>query len=107
MLRIAFVSLHTSPADMPGSGDAGGMNVVERSQAAALARLGHQVELITRRSSPDLPDVLELESGVTLRHLTAGPTTKLAKSAIDQHIGEFSAGLRGLGPYDVVHSHHW
>ncbi len=106
-LRLAFVSMHTSPADLPGAGDAGGMNVVERAQAEALAARGHTVEMITRRSNPDVPEVIELAPGVTLRHLTAGPTEPLAKSRIDAYIPEFEAGLATLGPYDLVHSHHW
>lgn len=106
-LRICFVSMHTSPATMPGTGDAGGMNVVERSQAEALAGLGHSVELVTRRSGPDDPDAVQLLPGVTLRHLDAGPATTLAKSVIDDHIEEFAAGLARLEPSDVVHSHHW
>ncbi|MFT3971065.1 MAG: glycosyltransferase [Micropruina sp.] len=107
-LHIAFVSMHTSPADLPGSGDAGGMNVVERHQALALARLGHRVDLITRRSDPAQPDLVELSDGVRLVHLPAGPPERLAKSLIDAHIDEFSAGLAGLDlRYDVLHSHHW
>src|SRR5450759_3736798 len=72
-LRIAMVSMHTSPLDAPGSGDAGGMNVVERHTAEALAALGHQVDLITRRSDPRQPDVVDLGGGVRVRHLDAGP----------------------------------
>lgn len=106
-LRLAFVSLHTSPATQPGSGDAGGLNVVERATADALADLGHSVELITRRADPDEPDAVELRPGVVLRHLTAGPERPLPKSGIDAFIPEFSAGLGKLGPYDLVHSHHW
>ncbi len=111
-LHIAFVSMHTSPADLPGSRDAGGMNVVERAQADALARSGHRVDLITRRSSPEAPDAVELAPGVVLRHLDAGPPEHLAKSAIDQYIPQFADGLSKLGagsgaPYDVIHSHHW
>jgi D-inositol-3-phosphate glycosyltransferase len=106
-LRLAFVSLHTSPADLPGAGDAGGMNVVERAQAEALAARGHTVEMITRRSNPDAPEVMTLAPGVTLRHLAAGPPRPLAKSLIDAHIPEFAAGLAGLGPFDLIHSHHW
>ncbi|MFT4216994.1 MAG: glycosyltransferase [Micropruina sp.] len=107
-LHIAFVSMHTSPADLPGSGDAGGMNVVEYHQAFALARLGHGVDLITRRSDPAQPDVVELSDAVRLIHLPAGPPERLAKSLIDAHIGEFAAGLTGLSAgYDVLHSHHW
>ena len=106
-LRIAFVSMHTSPADLPGSGDAGGMNVVEYHQAFALARLGHRVDLITRRSDPAQPDVVDLSDAVRLLHLPGGPPAKLAKSLIDAHIEEFSAALARLAPYDIVHSHHW
>ena len=106
-LRIGFVSMHTSPADLPGSGDAGGMNVVEYHQAFALAELGHRVDLITRRSDPGQADVVELSDRVRLLHLPAGPATKLAKSLIDAHIDEFSTHLGLLQPYDVLHSHHW
>lgn len=119
-LRISFVSFHTSPVDRPGSGDVGGMNVMELHQAGALADLGHQVDLITRRASPAAPDALPIRPGVTLRHVTAGPRTPLPKSAQDAHIEEFRANFDTLGnqlsqvlsgggapPYDVVHSHHW
>jgi len=107
MARLAFVSLHTSPIALPGSGDAGGMNVVELAQARALASLGHEVDLITRRADPDAPDAVELAPRVTLRHLNAGPQAPLPKSEIDAHIGQFRDGLAALGPYDLIHSHHW
>ncbi|MFT3860339.1 glycosyltransferase [Micropruina sp.] len=106
-LRIAFVSMHTSPADLPGSGDAGGMNVVEYHQAFALAELGHSVDLITRRSDPGQPDVVQLSNAVRLLHVPGGPPAKLAKSLIDAHIEQFSAGLATLRPYHVLHAHHW
>lgn len=106
-LRLLFVSMHTSPAEAPGAGDAGGMNVVELHQAQALAALGHRVELVTRRSDPSQPDIVTLAPGVSLRHVNAGPQTPLAKSAIDAHIDEFAAGLAALDPYDLVQSHHW
>lgn len=99
--------MHTSPADLPGSGDAGGMNVVERNEALALAALGHRVDLITRRARPDAPNEVELAPRVRLIHLDAGPQRPLAKSLIDDHIDEFRAGLSALEPYDLVHSHHW
>lgn len=99
--------MHTSPASAPGAGDAGGMNVVEWHQAQALGRLGHRVDLVTRRSAPDQPDVTDLGGGVRLLHITAGAEADLAKSAIDAHIDEFSAGLAKLDRYDLIQSHHW
>lgn len=105
--RIGFVSLHTSPLDSPGSRDAGGMNVVEMQQALALAARGHQVELLTRRDRTDLPDVVEVSPGVTVRLVSAGPPEPLAKSAQEACIPAFSAALQELPGYDIVHSQHW
>src|SRR5690625_7558138 len=59
-LRIAAVSLHTSPLEEPGGADAGGMNVVVLEQSLALARAGHRVDLFTRRSDPAVPAVVEV-----------------------------------------------
>ncbi|MDR1387156.1 MAG: glycosyltransferase [Propionibacteriaceae bacterium] len=106
-LRVAMVSMHTSPVDSIGSGDAGGMNVVELHLAQSLAALGHRVDIITRRCDPAQPDRQALGPGVDLIHLDAGPLRPLAKSAIDAHIPQFSAGLGQLQPYDLIHSHHW
>jgi D-inositol-3-phosphate glycosyltransferase len=106
-LRIALVSLHTSPGDEPGSGEVGGMNVVVRHQAEALADLGHRVEIITRRSSPSQPDSVEMVEGVCLRFLSAGPAAPVPKGEHDAFIDAFRDELAALGPYDVFHSHHW
>jgi len=83
------------------------MNVVELHQGLELAALGHTVELITRRSDPDLPEVTEIAPGLTLRQVTAGPAEIVAKSQQEALIGEFSAGLARLEPYEIVHSQHW
>jgi D-inositol-3-phosphate glycosyltransferase len=106
-LRIALVSLHTSPGAEPGSGDVGGMNVVVRNQAEALGAAGHRVEILTRRSSPDGPDTVELAPGVTLRVLTAGPTEPVTKGRHEEFVDEFRERLAEQGPWDVIHSHHW
>lgn len=106
-LRIALVCLHTSPNSDPGSGDAGGMNVVVKHQAEALAKLGHSVEILTRRSSPELSDPTQMAPGVVLRFLEAGPVEPISKGDHEDYIAEFGAQLAALGPYDVYHSHHW
>lgn len=99
--------MHTSPVEVPGAGDAGGMNVVERHQAYALAALGHRVEMVTRRADPESPDVIDVAPGITLRYLPAGPPSALPKSQIDDHLDEFRQHLAELDAPDVVHSHHW
>lgn len=109
-LRIVVVVLHTSPLDEPGTKDAGGMNVVVRAQAAELARLGHEVRLVTRRSAPDLPAVVELAPGLTVHHLDAGPARLLAKGEHEALIAPFSTALAehlADHPADLVHAEHW
>lgn len=106
-LRIALVCLHTSPGDEPGSGDAGGMNVVVRHQAEAMASLGHAVDILTRRSSSEMPGDMPLTPGVTLRFLDAGPAESVPKGDHEGFIEEFRMRMSALGPYDIIHSHHW
>ena len=46
--RLAMISLHTSPLDQPGTGDAGGMNVYVIELAKRLAARGVEVDIFTR-----------------------------------------------------------
>jgi D-inositol-3-phosphate glycosyltransferase len=111
--RVAMVSVHTSPLDQPGTGDAGGMNVYVVELARRLAARDVQVDLITRATSSDLPPAVDLEPGVTVRHVTAGPFEGLAKEDLPAQLCAFTSGLMRLeaarppGWYDLVHSHYW
>jgi D-inositol-3-phosphate glycosyltransferase len=111
--RVAMVSVHTSPLDQPGTGDAGGMNVYVVELSRRLAALGVEVEVITRATSSDLPPTVELAPGVTVRHVTAGPFEGLAKEDLPAQLCAFTAGVmrieavREPGWYDLVHSHYW
>ena len=109
-LDIAFVVLHTSPLDEPGTKDAGGMNVVVRAQAEELARLGHHVRLFTRRSAPDQPDEVELAPRLSVIHLDAGPARLLAKGEHEALVPAFGDALEARlaeRPADIVHAEHW
>jgi len=46
--RIATLSVHTSPLEQPGTGDAGGMNVYIVEVSRRLAGMGVAVEVFTR-----------------------------------------------------------
>lgn len=111
--RVAMVSVHTSPLDQPGTGDAGGMNVYVVELSRRLAAFGVQVDVITRATSSDLPPAVELTPGVTVRHVTAGPFEGLAKEDLPAQLCAVTAGLmrieavREPGWYDLVHSHYW
>lgn len=107
-MRIALVSLHTSPGATPGSGDAGGMNVVVAQAAAALAARGHEVLAITR-ATPDLPaGDYPLDSGMHSARLVAlGDGAALRKQDLPAAVPAFAAELLALGPFDGVHAHYW
>src|SRR3954451_24326312 len=111
--RVAMISVHTSPLDQPGTGDAGGMNVYIVELSKRLALLGIEVEIFTRATSSDLPPVVELVPGVTVRHITAGPLEGLSKNDLPAQLCAFTSGvlraeaMREPGYYDVIHSHYW
>ena len=111
--RVAVLSVHTSPLEQPGTGDAGGMNVYIVQTATRMARRGIEVEVLTRATSSELPPVAELAPGVTVRHITAGPFEGLGKQDLPAQLCAFTAGVlraearREPGYYDVVHSHYW
>ncbi|WP_308466729.1 glycosyltransferase [Rathayibacter soli] len=106
-LRIAVVALHTSPTDAPGAGDVGGMNVAVRATVEQMAELGHRVDVLTRRYSPELPIRFELSERITLHFVDAGPPEPRPKGDHELYIEEFAAGMAVLGAVDIVHSHHW
>ena len=61
--RIAFLAVHTSPLALPGSGDAGGMNVYVDSVARTFAGMGIQVDVFTARAD-DLSDFFRIDLGL-------------------------------------------
>jgi D-inositol-3-phosphate glycosyltransferase len=111
--RVAMLSVHTSPLDQPGTGDAGGMNVYIVELSRQLAARGVEVEIFTRATSSDLPPTVPLAPGVLVRHITAGPYEGLRKDDLPAQLCAFTAGLMRVeaahepGHYDAVHSHYW
>jgi len=111
--RIATVSVHTSPLEQPGTGDAGGLNVYVVEVAKRLAERGVEVDIFTRAVSRDQPQVAELAPGVLVRHLAAGPFEDLDKSDLPWQLCQFTFELlrteaaHAPGRYDLVHGHYW
>lgn len=111
--RVAMISLHTSPLDQPGTGDAGGMNVYVIELSKRLAAQGIEVDIFTRATSSALDPVVACGDGVTVRHIHAGPFEGLTKSELPGQLCVFAREVlraeaaQPLGHYDVVHSHYW
>ena len=111
--RLAMISLHTSPLDQPGTGDAGGMNVYVIELARRLAAQGIEVDIFTRATSSALPPVVEAADGVSVRHIHAGPFEGLTKGELPGQLCVFarevlrSEAAQPVGHYDAVHTHYW
>ncbi|HSP36368.1 MAG TPA: D-inositol-3-phosphate glycosyltransferase [Frankiaceae bacterium] len=108
-----MLSVHTSPLDQPGTGDAGGMNVYVMELSRQLAALGIEVEIFTRATRSGLPPLVRIEDGVLVRHVTAGPYEGLGKADLPAQMCAFSAEMLRVeathepGWYDLIHSHYW
>ncbi|HEY5247881.1 MAG TPA: D-inositol-3-phosphate glycosyltransferase [Dermatophilaceae bacterium] len=111
--RVAMLSVHTSPLEQPGTGDAGGLNVYVVEVSKRLAQRGIEVEIFTRMTAGALPLQCEIAPGVHVRNVIAGPFEGLGKGDLPGQLCAFAQGVmhaqaaRPEGWYDLVHSHYW
>ena len=112
-MRIAMLSIHTSPLDQPGTGDAGGMNVYIVETAKRLAQSGIEIDIFTRATTSRLAPTVDLVPGVKVVHITAGPFEGLLKNDLPGQLCAVTAGVlrteasKTEGYYDLIHSHYW
>ena len=109
--RVAFLSMHTSPLDQPGTGEAGGMNVYMNDLAGALASRGVETTVFTRRNDSSPPEMMRAAGGYRVSLIEAGPPRSVPAGALAEWVEDY-AGLvidrmREEGGYDLVHSHYW
>jgi len=116
MRKLAVLSLHTSPLEQPGAGDGGGMNVYVRELSSALARAGVACDVFTRAASRDAPESVEVEPGLVVHHIEAGPRRAVEKSLLHLVVEEFADGVErrleslerhGEPPADALHANYW
>jgi D-inositol-3-phosphate glycosyltransferase len=111
--RVALLSVHTSPLDQPGTGDAGGMNVYVLQTAQELIQRGVDVDVFTRATSSTTPVIQTIHPGLRVHHITAGPFEGLQKADLPGQLCAMTAGVLRTeaahpeGWYDLIHSHYW
>ncbi len=111
MCNIAVLSVHTSPLARPGTRDSGGMNVYIRELSRQLCRRAHTMDIFTRRTDPDTPQVMEIDHRTRVIQIDAGPFDA-DKESLPRYLPEFRCGVirfqESQGrPYDLIHSHYW
>lgn len=110
-MRIALISEHASPLATLGGAEAGGQNTHVAELSVALAGLGHEVRVYTRRDAVDVPETVPLTEGVDVVHVPVGPAEPVARDELLPYMKDFSRHLvrgwrDGWSP-DVVHAHFW
>lgn len=110
--RVAMLSVHTSPFATLGGPSAGGMNVYIRELSRYLAERGVAIDVFTRREEPDSPPILQINEGVRLIQIDAGPPAPVDKDALFCFLPDFATEMAYLTikeelRYDVIHSHYW
>ncbi|MGB9738675.1 glycosyltransferase [Chloroflexus sp.] len=111
-MRIAMLSVHSSPLARLGGKEAGGMNVYVRELARELGQRGIGVDIFTRSQDRTTPTVLPLGRGVRLISLHAGPAAPYDKNLLLTYLPEFVSRVRCFADnedvsYDLIHSHYW
>ncbi len=109
-MRIAMISEHASPLTTRDTTGAQQRHVAELS--AALAELGHEVRVYTRRDDPHLPAMVKMSEGVCVVHVPAGPALALSPDQLLSHMGDFAQWLRTEWRDtdwlpEVAHAHFW
>jgi D-inositol-3-phosphate glycosyltransferase len=112
IVRIAMLSVHSSPLARLGGKEAGGMNVYVRELARELGARGVPVDIFTRRQDRQSPTIQPLSCGVRVIQLHAGPAAPYDKNHVLTYLPEFVNRIRCFAEgedltYDMLHSHYW
>ncbi len=109
---IALISEHGDPAAEIGKDAAGGQNVYVRQVGEALAKLGWQVDMFTRKSSPYDPTIVQHSAHCRTIRLTAGPETYIPRDELFQYMPEFVKAFQKFQQkegtnYPLAHTNYW
>jgi D-inositol-3-phosphate glycosyltransferase len=97
------------------------MNVYVRELASALARAGATCDVFTRAWDEGLPQVVDVEPGLRVHHVVAGPQGPMAKEELPQVVGQFTDGVLARmtapdggalseldgGAFEAIHANYW
>lgn len=110
--RIALISVHGDPAIEIGKEEAGGQNVYVREVGKALAQLGWQVDMFSRRVSPEQELIVHHSPFCRTIRLTAGPEEFVPRDNGFKYLPDFVKQLLQFQKennitYPIVHTNYW
>lgn len=111
-LKIAMLSIHSSPIGALGTQDTGGMSVYVREMARELGLLGHHIDIFTQHNHGKHDSVIGLYDNVRLVHLSGGTSENISKSFLHGVLPQLFQDLESFRikqrvEYDIIHSHYW
>ena len=107
---IALISVHGDPAVNIGQEEAGGQNVYVRQVGEALASLGWQVDMFTRKSCPNAANIVQHSARCRTIRLKAGPEAFVPRDCLIEYLPEFTANFArfmGKEAYPIIHTNYW
>ncbi|MEM7713266.1 MAG: glycosyltransferase family 1 protein [Cyanobacteria bacterium P01_A01_bin.68] len=110
--RIALISVHGDPAIEIGKEEAGGQNVYVRHVGEALAELGWQVDMFTRKVNVEQKDIVEHSPNCRTIRLKAGNVDFVPRDNIFGHLPEFVDNFLKFQEdngiiYSLIHTNYW
>ncbi len=110
--RIALISVHGDPAIEIGKEEAGGQNVYVRQVGEALAKLGWQVDMFTRKASAEDSRIVEHAPNCRTIRLTAGPEEFISRDSLFPYLPEFVEQVLKFQKdekikYSLFHTNYW
>ncbi|BAZ68653.1 MAG: glycosyltransferase family 1 protein [Pelatocladus maniniholoensis HA4357-MV3] len=110
--RIALISVHGDPAIEIGKEEAGGQNIYVRHVGEALARLGWQVDIFTRKISPEQDNIVQHHPNCRTIRLEAGAVEFVPRDNLFAYLPEFVDNFLDFQrensvSYPLIHTNYW
>ncbi len=108
----ALISVHGDPAAPIGEEGSGGQNVYVREVGIALAHLGCQIDLFTRRQDPDQAAIVHHAPGCRTIRLDAGPAEYIPRTELFQYLPAYVEAWLDFQKkegrtYELLHTNYW
>ncbi|MGF1673885.1 MAG: glycosyltransferase family 4 protein [Rivularia sp. (in: cyanobacteria)] len=110
--RIALISVHGDPAIEIGKEEAGGQNVYVRHVGEALAELGWQVDMFTRKVNVEQSNIVWHSPNCRTIRLKAGNVDFVPRDNLFGHLPEFVDNFLKFQEengviYNLIHTNYW
>jgi D-inositol-3-phosphate glycosyltransferase len=109
---VALISEHGDPAAKIGREAAGGQNVYVRQVGEALAALGWQVDMFTRKANPYDAKIVQHGPRCRTIRLVAGPEAYVSRDEMMEYMPAFVDAFADFQAkdgmnYQLIHTHYW